>query len=126
MKKTLPLLAILVIILCCYTSCKKDDDSTKTCNLSTSVSAPAAMQIVYTASHTGDGSISTLTYTDRDGSKTISNPSLPWTQSITATEGMNVSISATGTVSDGSLTVALGGSGGGHTITQSDFCSRTD
>ena len=105
-------------------SCKKD--SSITCNLSKSDTAPVDMSIVFKAVNTGDGAISTLTYKVGSTTKTISNPSLPWSISIDATSGDAISITATGTTKDGSITVSYDGIGSGNEIKGSDDCSHSN
>ncbi len=123
----LPILSIALIlslIMITYTACKKDTEIT--CNLSKTDNAPADMSVIFKAVNTGDGAISTLTYKVGSTTKTISNPTLPWSVTVDAFDGDAISITAEGTTSDGSLTVSYDGKGSGHEIEGSDNCSHSN
>lgn len=114
----------LTFIVINYTACKKDTEIT--CNLSKTTSAPTDMDITFKAVNTGDGAISTLTYTVGATTKTIANPSLPWTVSVSALDGDGITILANGTTKDGSLTISYEGKSGGQEIQGSDYCSHSN
>ncbi len=124
MRKYAMLFIVLSMVLLVFESCKKDEEIT--CNLDAHKDQlPEDMTITFTASKTGDGVINSLSYKTSEGDSTITNPSLPWTQKVDdAKEGTSVSITAQGTVKDGSLTVAFSGEGGDEL--GSDGCSSSD
>ena len=114
-------ISLLLFVLC---GCKKDQETT-TCNLATAVNRPAlGMNVTYTASATGDGTLATLSYVCSGGLITVSNPTLPWTATVYVAADTDVKITASGTVTNGSLKVGYAGSGGGATISGSDMCSH--
>ncbi len=82
------------------------------------------MNILYTATQTGDGAIASLSYTTISGTVTIENPQLPWTIIVPVLTSTKVSISATGTTTNGSLQITYDGSGSGATIHGSDYCEH--
>ena len=116
------LFIVLSMVLLVFESCKKDE----TCNLDAHKDQlPEDMTITFTASKTGEGVINSLSYKTSEGDSTITNPSLPWTQKVDdAKGGTSVSITAQGTVKDGSLKVAFSGEGGDDS--GSDCCSSSD
>jgi len=122
MRKYAMLFIVLSMVLLVFESCKKDE----TCNLDAHKDQlPEDMTITFTASKTGDGVINSLSYKTSEGDSTITNPSLPWTQKVDdAKGGTSVSITAQGTVKDGSLKVAFSGEGGDDS--GSDCCSSSD
>jgi len=122
MKNYSGLILILAFILIGFGSCKKDTEIT--CNLNTADQAPVNMTISFSATQTGDGTISTLTYKTSAGEETITNPSLPWTIDVAADEGTDISITALGKVKDGSLTVSYSGESQGNEVEGSDFCTH--
>lgn len=123
MKNLRPLAFSLMFIILLIGGCKKTSEIT--CNLNTSATQPpVAMNVVYAASQTGDGSISTLSYTTTTGTVTVQNPSLPWTVTVAVLTTTNVSISATGTTKNGSLTITYDGTAGGATIHGKDYCEQ--
>ena len=124
MKKYALLFIVLSVVLVIFESCKKDEEIT--CNLDAPGQVTEDMTISFTASKTGDGVINTLTYKTSEGEQTITNPSLPWTLNVDADGGTSISITAQGTVKDGSLTVAFSGESQGSTIEGSDFCSHSN
>ena len=124
MKKISILAILLAFIIIGSTACKKDEEIT--CNLSKSDTAPVDMTIQFKAVGTGDGTISTLTYKVGATSKTVSNPSLPWSVSVDALSGDAISITAEGTTKDGSLTVSYDGQASGNEIEGLDDCSHSN
>lgn len=111
-----------VSVLVSYTACKKET----ACNLATADTAPVEMDIVFKAVNTGDGAISTLTYTVGTKSLTVTDPNLPWAMTVSALSGDAISITANATTKDGSLTISYKGSSGGHEIEGSDQCSHSN
>jgi hypothetical protein len=124
MNKQLKLTLVLIIAIVSITGCKKSATEI-TCNLATSATKPPVeMNIVYTASRTGDGTISTLRYSTITGMVTVQNPQLPWTITVPVLTTTDVSITATGTTTNGSIKVTYDGSSGGATIQGSDYCEH--
>ncbi len=124
MKKFTVLAVFLSFIMIGFTSCKKG--TTITCNLAKADKAPVDMTITFKAIGTGDGTISSLTYKTSTKEETISNPALPWSITADAAAGTNISITATGTTKDGSVTISYEGKSGGSEISGSDFCSHSN
>jgi len=85
-----------------------------------------AFTVVYQATRTGDGSISSLTYTDAAGnSQSVANPSLPWSQTETLNVGANAAIGANGSVTNGGLNISFSATNGSATVDGSDSCAQT-
>ncbi|MEI7499094.1 MAG: hypothetical protein WCK84_01495 [Bacteroidota bacterium] len=123
MKKQLIFTLFLFMFLLSILSCKKEKEIT--CNLSTTINQPSVgMSIKYEATQTGDGVIASLSYVSESGTVTVPNPGLPWTITVYVASGTNVSISANGTVTNGSLNIAYEGISGGSSIKSSDFCEQ--
>ncbi len=124
MKKFTILALLLSFVMVSFTTCKKD--SGITCNLAKTDTAPSEMTILFKAIKTGDGVISTLTYQVGATTKTVTNPTLPWSVNVDASAGDAISITATGTTSDGSLTISYDGKNATDEIHGSDFCSHSN
>lgn len=123
MKKRLVHIVFLTVAVIALIGCKKTKEIT--CSLSTAASKPPVeMIITYTATQTGDGALSSLSYATISGTVTVQNPSLPWTITVSALTSTDVAISATGTTKDGSLKISYEGVGSGATISGSDFCEQ--
>jgi hypothetical protein len=115
---------VFAFVVISFSSCKKDKEIT--CNLNTGDQADVEMTITFSATKTGDGVISSLTYKTSEKEETISNPILPWTIDVDAAEASDFSIVAEGTVKDGSITVAYHGLGLGSEMEGSDYCSHSN
>ena len=124
MKNKVLSVLVLTIFVLSMTSCTKNKEIT--CNLNTGEQAPMDLPIVFTASQTGDGVITSLYYKAGDTEETIVNPYLPWTLNIDVSEGDQVLITATGTVKDGTLEVTYEGESGGFKMSGSDNCSNSN
>lgn len=128
MKKIANFLIMFLLLLGIGLSgCKKAKEIT--CSLYTAPSQPViAMTVVYAAAQTGDGAISSLSYETNAGTVTVSNPTLPWTITISVLSGTNVKMSASGTTKNGSLKISYAGEGtsGSSTskISGSDYCEQ--
>lgn len=110
MKKISFLVFLLSFIMIGFTSCSKSNSGPTTTNLDTGTKqAPSAMTINFTATQTGDGTITTLTYTVGSNSQTVTNPTLPWSASLDALKDDNVSITATAITTNGSVTINFDG-----------------
>jgi hypothetical protein len=125
MKRTLAFMIILSMAFAGFTGCKKKS-SEVTCNLATAVNTPPVdMQVVYSASQSGDGVMAALTYETITGPVTVQNPRLPWSDTVSVLTTTNVKMTASGTVKNGSLIVAYKGSSGGSQILGSDYCEQS-
>ena len=115
---------VLFFIILASLSCKKKDEEI-TCSLNApSNTTTESMSVQYKASRTGDGTISQIVYQTNDGEKTVLNPSLPWQVTLDIDPDIEVSISASGKVTNGSLTIAYDGTGASSEIEGSDYCSQ--
>jgi uncharacterized lipoprotein YajG len=124
MKKSLKLTLVLIVAIVSITGCKKSATEI-TCNLATAATQPPVeMNIVYSASRTGDGSISSLSYRTITGMVTVQNPQLPWTITVPVLTTTDVSITATGTTTNGSIKITYEGNSGGSSIQGSDYCEH--
>ena len=81
------------------------------------------MQLTSSASQTGDGDISTLTYKTGDEEVVVTNPDLPWEMIVEVAAETDFSFSASATTKNGSLTISYSGQGVWAKILGSDFCS---
>jgi len=124
MKNYSVLILMLSFVIIGFGSCEKDIEIT--CNLDAPGQVTEDMTITFSASKTGDGVINTLTYKTSQGEVTLTNPTLPWTINVDTEEGSSISISAQGTVKDGSLTVAFHGETQSSTVEGNDFCSHSN
>lgn len=127
MKKISSLALLLSFIMIGFTSCSKSDGggATTTSLNATAQPVSTAMSIEFTAIQTGDGTISTLTYTVGSTTQTVTNPTLPWSITVDATAGDNVSMTATAITTNGSVNIAYDGNNGGETVHGSDSCSTS-
>ena len=117
-------IVVLFFILLASLSCKKSAEEI-TCNLNApSNTTTESMSVQYKASRTGDGTISQIIYQTNDGEKTVLNPSMPWLVTVDIDPDIEVSISASGKVTNGSLTIAYDGTGASSEIEGSDYCSQ--
>lgn len=81
--------------------------------------------VVYTASATGDGKVSKIDYYDENNeSKTVTNPSLPWSKTVTITGGKNVYLYAKGNSSRGRVDVNCTATAGSLVITYAQYVAR--
>jgi hypothetical protein len=125
MKKTLAFMVLLSMVLVISDGCKKKS-SEVTCNLSTAISQPSVdMDVIYTATQSGDGIMASLTYETITGTVTVQNPKLPWSDTVSVLSTTNVKMTATGTVKNGSLNISYNGVSGGSTIHGSNSCEQS-
>lgn len=123
MKKSFRIALLALLLIANITACKKTEE--KTCSLATSPTRPPVeMNVVYSALQTGDGKISSLTYTTITGPVTVQNPTLPWTLTVPVLTTTDVSISATGTTTNGSLKILYDGTTTTSHILGSDYCEQ--
>jgi hypothetical protein len=125
MKKTLTFMVLMSVILTVSDGCKKKTNEV-TCNLDTGVSQPPAdMNLIYTATQSGDGVMASLTYETISGPVTIQNPKLPWSDTVPVLTTTNVKITATGTVKNGSLRISYNGASGGSSFHGTNNCEQS-
>lgn len=126
MKKQIPLLVLIVVIVFTFSNCKKSNNSSDpiTCNLSKQTQVSEDMTVSFSAIQTGDGLVKTLTYKIGTAENVVTNPSLPWELSVAISANSQISIKAEGTTTNGSVEVAMKGSGVTSTIYASDYCSH--
>lgn len=123
MKLSRPVIAV-VLAIGLYSSCNSLKELTCALLASTATGPAVDMTITFKAEQTGDGVITSLTYTTSSGVVTISNPKLPWTATAPALANTEVRIIATGNVKKGSLRISYEGTSGGNEIKGNDFCSQ--
>jgi hypothetical protein len=117
-------LALVLIALALF-SCKKETKETVTCSLAANPDTiTVAMTVVYTATRTGDGTMSSLSYATSSGMVTVNNPVLPWTITVQVPANTKITMTASGTVTNGSLGIDYLGNGDGHTTHASDNCAH--
>ena len=110
-------------------ACSLSNVEPLTCTLSASPSvATVPMTVTFRATGTGDVDVSTLDYGVLGSTERLNTPGLPVTRTLNVGAGQSVSIAATGTVSEGSLTIEYTGTGQQNGATQmisgSDTCSQ--
>lgn len=116
---------LLFLVALTITGCKKETKETVTCNLQANPdSITVGMTVVYTATATGDGTMSALSYATSSGMVTVTNPALPWTVTIAVPSNTKITMTASGTVTNGSLDIDYKGSGEGHNTHASDNCAH--
>lgn len=125
MKKITVLALFLSVLMIGFSSCKKSASSTTT-NLDTGVQqAPSAMTINFSATQTGDGTITTLTYTVGSTTQTVTNPTFPWSAAVDASAGDDVSMTATAVTTNGSVVITFDGQNNTDHITGRDSVSTS-
>lgn len=98
-------------------SCSGEDDSL--CNETTSAYITTNAGIVtYTASVTGDSTISSLSLGGPDGEITVDGPDLPFSQAIEVPAGANVFIQITARVRNGEVSAGHAFTDGASEINQ--------
>ncbi len=80
--------------------------------------------VVYTVDMNGESVITSLSYRDRGGAlRIVTNPTLPWSKTLTLEPGEQASLSATGTVTSGTFTVRLLATSNRNTVTLNQGCA---
>ena len=126
MKKFSALAILMSFIMIGFMSCSKSSSGPTTTSLDAGTEqAPSAMTINFTATQTGDGAITTLTYTVGTNTQTVSNPTFPWSASVDASAGDNVSMTATAVTTTGSVTITYDGQNATDHITGTDSVSTS-
>lgn len=64
------------------------------------------VDVQYQATQTGDGTLTSLTYAGPSGNVTVQNPSLPYNFTTTVTLPTQVTMSASGFYTNGTITIA--------------------
>ncbi len=81
-------------------------------------SSQIPFSVVYTATATGDGKISKIDYYDENGAtKSVTNPTLPWSKTVTMTGGQSVYMYAKGNSSSGKVEIVCTATAGGTVVT---------
>ena len=109
-----------VVLLLLAVAC--GDDSTS-CNLDTAESGDIGGTVTYRAEKTGDGVVSSLTYATDTGPQLVPSPILPYMQTVTLTSA-HARLQATGSVTNGSITISYSASGGPEQ--QQAMCSASN
>lgn len=131
MPKKIILIIMALFLVVNFSACDSTDSEPeaqrKECNLSAEALLIApTYDVTYTAENTGDGTITKLTYIDNSGTKTIENPTLPWSLTVTITEvNLIAKITAEGSTLNGSLTVKINGTKNGSTFSALDNCASS-
>ena len=116
---------LFILFALAVAGCKKETKETVTCSLLANPDTiTVGMTVVYTATATGDGTMSALSYATSSGMVTVNNPTLPWTLTILVPSNTKITMTATGTVTNGSLDIDYKGTGEGHTTHASDNCAH--
>ena len=101
-------------------ACAQDSS---TCKLDTGESDSVGGMVTYRAEGTGDGAVSVLTAATDTGPQVVPNPGLPYMQTITLATA-HAQIQATGSVTNGSITISYAASGGPEQ--QQAMCGASD
>jgi hypothetical protein len=102
----------VILFLASLTSCSKNDSGNnnvtpRQCDFASNTAITSSdVPVTYNASNSGNASIATLIYQGVAGPVTIPNPKLPWTTTVSIPKGDTVHISAVGSATGGSLTLA--------------------
>ena len=81
-------------------------------------------RVVYSIDANGESVLASLSYRDRGGAlRTVTNPTLPWSKTLTLDPGEQASLSATGTVTSGTFTVRLLATNNRNTVTLNQGCA---
>ena len=101
----LTLFALVLFLFTIIDSCSKSDSNNSTpttCNFGTNtVSTTSDVSVTYSASNKTSGTITSLTYLGAIGAVVVTNPTLPWTVTVTVPQGKSVNITAVGTAPPG-------------------------
>ena len=123
-------IAILSLMIVLLTNCDSTESSgPESFNLAvTPTEANMDYSVEYKAEKTGDGQLSQIVYNTNDGQVTVDNPSLPWTVTVNIVQGTNISLEASGTASNGSVTITAkaehNSDGATASFTLTDYFSR--
>ena len=131
-RRTRPLVACaLVLFAAVFTLSACGDDNggngPLTCGLDTGNSDIAgSITVGYTASLTGAGSVTSITYTDNSGDVVVDNPTLPFQATVTLAS-LPARIRASGSVTTGTITVGYNATGAPDRLEQdTQTCSQSD
>jgi hypothetical protein len=76
--------------------------------------------VTYSASTTGDGLVSSLTYVGASGQVTVNNPTIPFSVSTTVPLPTQAAMSAAASYTNGTVTIAYQANVGGGDIEQTN------
>jgi hypothetical protein len=80
------------------------DDEAETCAVApVSSTASADGTVEYSVSTRGDGSVSTITYSDGTEDVTVTSPTLPFSVSVNVAEGDEIALHVKGTAKQGAI-----------------------
>ena len=120
----MPVVAILLMLV--LSACDSNDalsDSSPRGGV-TSNNRPS-YSVKYTVRSLGDGDVASITYRDADGVlRTVENPALPWSVSYVMHSGDQVSLSAIGTATAGTLLLSLSAIGEHESMTFNNGCGE--
>ncbi len=108
MKKNFVVTAVIIIFwISILSSCSKsssgNNNTPKQCNFETNTVATSSdIAVAYSATNSSGGSISSLIYKGPTGPVTVTNPTLPWSITVTIPKGDSVNIAAVGSAPSGS------------------------
>jgi hypothetical protein len=102
-----PIAAIILLLL---NSCQKDKAETFSIATGSEITFEP-MTITYTVTQNGTATLTDIIYGSENGNVTVSNPTFPWVVSFSASSGKNIFISATGSITNGSVNIKAEGDG---------------
>jgi len=110
------LVTALVLVAACGSS--TGPGGRTNCNPALSIGSDFAeptgtIDVMYSASVTGDGQISSLTYAGPSGPVMVSNPALPYSITTTVPLPTQATMTASATYTNGTITIAYSASVGG-------------
>jgi hypothetical protein len=102
-------------------------NNTLPCGIDTGNSSIAGgLSVAYTASLSGAGSVTSITYTDNSGDVVVTNPTLPFQASVTLAT-LPARIRASGSVTTGAITIGYNATGAPARQEQdSQTCQQTN
>jgi len=112
-------LAVLLLVAMAA-ACGEDSTS---CNLDTGESDAVGGTVTYRAEKTGDATVSVLILGADSGAQVVANPVLPFMQTLTLATA-HARIQATGSVTNGSITISFIATGGPEQ--QQAMCSASN
>lgn len=131
-RRTRPLVVCALTLLTAaltLSACGDDNggNSPLTCGLDTGNSSITnAISVGYTATLSGAGSVTSITYTDNSGDVVVDNPTLPFQANVTLTT-LAARIRATGSVTTGTITISYNATGAPARQEQdSESCAQND
>ena len=121
----IPLLALLLLLA--LSACDSNDalsDASPRNEITTGTGQ--AYSVKYSVSSRGVGEVASITYRDAQGVlHTVENPALPWSASYEMHSGDQVSLSAIGTATNGTLLLSMSAVGDHDSVTFNNGCGET-